>query len=77
MEPTEKKKETKQDRFKRIAEKRTKRILNEIRILGNCSNRSGYEYSEEDIQKIFNAIEEKVKVTKARFTSDKKPEFKL
>ena len=43
----------KMERFKRVAESRTNRIIDQIRLLGNCANRSNYEYSEEDIKKIF------------------------
>lgn len=71
------KEETRATRFKRVAEKRTKRVLNDIRLIGNCSNKSVYQYSPEDLAKIFGAIEEALKVTKARFTGDQKTEFKL
>ena len=40
--------ETRNERFKRIAAKRTNGILEKIRILGNCSNKSSYEYAEEE-----------------------------
>lgn len=68
----------KRDRFKRVAESRTNRIIDQIRLLGNCANRSNYEYSEEDIRKIFNAIESELKISKQKFqakTESKK--FKL
>ncbi|MEK6982071.1 MAG: hypothetical protein AABX38_04030 [Candidatus Micrarchaeota archaeon] len=71
------KSETRSERFKRVAEKRTRKILNEIRILSNCSNRSVYEYTEDDLNKIFGAIDEAVKQAKSKFSGDKKIEFKL
>lgn len=71
------KSETRDGRFKRVAEKRTRKILNEIRILGNCSNRSVYGYTEEEISKIFGAIEEALKLTRMKFTGGKKIDFKL
>ena len=50
-----------------------------IKLLGNCSNKNTYEYSKEDIKKIFDAIESELKCAKMRFEasegSDK--EFKL
>ena len=49
--------ETKSEKFKRVAGNRTNKILDLIRILGNCSNTSIYEYSQEDVNKIFSAIE--------------------
>lgn len=57
----------KTDRFKRVAENRTNKIINQIRLLGNCANRSNYEYSEEDVKKIFSVIENELKETKAKY----------
>ncbi|MBO8161843.1 MAG: hypothetical protein H0Z24_09455 [Thermosipho sp. (in: Bacteria)] len=62
-----KKRETKRERFLRIAESRTKKVIKMIKLLGNCANRSTYEYSEEDVKKIFNAIEREVKMAKSKF----------
>jgi len=59
--------ETKRDRFIRLAEARTNKILEMMRLLGNCSSKSNYEYTEEDIKKIFGALEKELKVTKNRF----------
>ena len=59
--------ETKRDRFIRLAEARTNKILEMMRLLGNCSSKSNYEYAEEDIKKIFGALEKELKVTKNRF----------
>ena len=39
----------KRERFKRLAVTRTNEVLKKIRVLGNCSNRSAYEYTEEEI----------------------------
>ena len=60
-------KETKRERFVRIAEARTNRILDNMRLLGNCSSKSSYEYADEDIKKIFGALEKELKQTKNRF----------
>jgi len=59
--------ETKRERFVRLAEARTNKILEMMRLLGNCSSKSNYEYSDEDIKKIFNALERELKNTKNRF----------
>ncbi len=69
--------ETRRDRFRRVATKRTNEILNRIRILGNCSNKSSYSYTEEDIKKIFYAIEGVLRSTKAMFGNIKKNNFIL
>lgn len=68
----------KAERFKRVAENRTNRIIDQIRLLGNCANKSNYEYSEEDIKKIFLAIEIELKETKLKYqrkTKNKKFEL--
>lgn len=70
--------EEKKERFKRVAENRTNRIIELIRLLGNCSNRSNYEYTEEDIRKIFSAIEHELKETKQKYqTKEKNRKFEL
>ncbi len=65
------------DRFKRLATIRTNTVLKRLKVLGNCSNRSIYEYDESDVDKIFNEIERKVKEVRAKFHYPKKKEFKL
>ena len=70
-------KETRHERFKRVASKRTNEILEKIRILGNCSNKSSYEYREEEINKIFSEIDKNLKLTKAKFLAGKRERFKL
>lgn len=70
-------KNEKRERFKRLAEYRTNEALKRLRVLGNCSNRSTYEYTEEEINKIFAEIERKVKETKAKFHFVKEKKFKL
>ena len=68
----------KSQRFKRVAEARTNKIIESIRLLGNCSNRSNYSYSEEEVKKIFNAIESELKVAKQRYkTKSKNSKFEL
>ena len=73
----EKNKIDKRDRFKRLAEYRTNTVLKRLKVLGNCANRSAYNYTEEDIDKIFSVIEKSVKETKSKFHFSKNKEFKL
>ncbi|MFH2012358.1 MAG: hypothetical protein ABIJ37_06665 [Pseudomonadota bacterium] len=70
-------KETRHESFKRIASKRTNEILEKIRILGNCSNKSSYEYTEEEVNKIFSEIDKQLKLTKAKFLAGKRERFRL
>lgn len=59
--------ESKRDRFVRLAEARTNKILEMMRLLGNCSSKSNYDYTDEDVRKIFGALEKELKNTKNRF----------
>lgn len=61
------KKETPNEKFKRIASARTQKIIDMIDLLGNCSNPYVYEYSQEEVSKIFNAIETELKIVKEKF----------
>ncbi len=65
------------DRFKRLATLRTNTVLKRLKVLGNCSNRNIYDYSEDDIEKIFNEIERKVKETRAKFHFPRSKKFEL
>ena len=69
--------ESKSDRFKRVAERRTRAVLRNLRLLGNCGSRSNYTYTPEQINKIFYEIDQMVKVAKAKFHMPKKKEFEL
>ena len=71
--------ETKRERFVRLAEARTNKILEMMKLLGNCSSKANYEYTEDDVKEIFGALERELKNTKNKFlgieTKDEK--FKL
>lgn len=66
MEPKDKR-----EKFVNIAEARTNKIISMIRLLGNCSNRSNYEYTDADVNQIFSAIEGELKECKKRFQTEK------
>jgi len=69
--------ESKRDRFIRIAEARTIKIIDMLRLLGNCSSKSTYDYTEEDVKKIFSTIEKELKVAKNKFTETEEKEDKF
>jgi len=69
--------ETRHERFKRIATKRTNEVIKQIRILGNCSNKSSYEFTVIEINKIFSEIDKQLKLTKAKFLAGKTEKFTL
>lgn len=70
-------KENKKERFKRVAERRTNDILEKIRVLGNCANRGSYDFSDDDVNKIFAEIDKQLKLVKLKFLADKREKFKL
>lgn len=63
--------ETKYQKFKRLAKQRGDRVLKDLRLLGNLSNRNNYDYVELDIKKIFSAIEDELHTSKMRFKVNK------
>lgn len=69
--------ENKHGRFIRIATKRTNEIIDKIRILGNCANRSSYEYTEGEVNKIFSELDKQLKLIKAKFLANKRTDFKI
>jgi hypothetical protein len=70
--------DNRKENFKRLATNRTNEVLKRLKILGNCANRSNYDYDEADVAKIFQEIDKKVKEIKAKFTFSKSEgEFKL
>ena len=73
------KNEAKSARFRRLAEKRTKRVLNDIRILSNLANRGLYNYSPDQLRKVFSAIRKALAQAEGRFKGEEKEgiEFEL
>lgn len=72
--------ESKREKFIRLAEARTNRIIDTLYLLGNCSNTAVYEYSQGDIEKIFGVIEQEVRKARKRFAtveSEKATKFTL
>ncbi|HVZ97797.1 MAG TPA: hypothetical protein VG847_13035 [Chitinophagaceae bacterium] len=75
------KKSLRRERFENVAAKRTQKLLDMLDTLGNCANRNNYEYTDEDIRKMFTAIESKTKNIKALFgnaiSKEEKNKFKF
>ena len=77
FEVTERKRKSRRERFLDVAEKRTVAVLKRLRLLGNCANKAAYEYTDEDIQRIFGAVEAELEEAKAKFRGRKDVEFRL
>jgi hypothetical protein len=67
-------------KFVELAERRTANAMRAIRVIGNLSNRSHYDYADEDVRKIVAALSGEVDSLKRRFGEPAKKraiEFKL
>lgn len=64
-------KETREERFKRVASRRVQEILNKMRLLRNCSDKANYSYEESQVKKIFSTIDSEWKSVKDEFNKHK------
>ena len=62
------------ERFEKVASKRVQNIIDSLNSLSKCSNTYNYEYSSEDVDKIFKALNLRLNNVKTQFVSklDKK-----
>jgi hypothetical protein len=70
----------KRENFVRLAEARVSRALDSIRVIGNLSNRSNYEYDEQDVKKIIKILQDEVAKVKMQLEAKSgvsKQQFKL
>jgi hypothetical protein len=55
--------------------------VNEIKLIGNLSNRSSYDYGDEDVKQIFMALSKAMSEAKSKYSpgskGNKKPGFSL
>ena len=63
--------ETRADKFHRLAEARVNKILKMIRLLGNLSG-IGYDYTSEQVEQIFTALQTELGKAKQRYTAGAK-----
>jgi len=61
------KRENDHNKFVELANKRVNNAIKSIRLIGNLSNRSNYSYTDEDIKKIFFALQKEIKDARRRF----------
>ncbi len=61
--------EDKAARFRRVAERRVNRALKAIHLVGQCSNRRVYAYTDDQVREMFNAIENEVRLAKQLYLS--------
>ena len=61
------KNESNHEKFRRLATSRTQKVLDALRILGNCANMQTYEYNREEVEKIFKNIRATTEEIKLKF----------
>lgn len=57
----------KREKFVKLAEQRVNRALREIRLIGNLSNRSAYNSTDDDVKKIFRVLQKELDTARSRF----------
>ena len=62
----------KRKKFEDFATKRTNNAINHIRLIGKLANKNAYEYSNDDVNKIINALKKEVDAVKNKFLATKK-----
>ena len=67
-----KQKESKEDRFRRLAEARVNKILQLFRLLGNLSWTGTYAYTRDQVEQIFTTLQWELTQTKRRFLQAQK-----
>lgn len=61
--------ETDRQKFIRLANKRVNKAIKAMELIGNLSNRSNYDYTQEDAEKIFLALNKELKSCRERFVN--------
>lgn len=61
-------KESKSDRFIRIAQARVNKLIHMIRLLGNCSATGNYEFTDDQVEQIFSTLHTELFKARKRYT---------
>ena len=70
-------KESKEERFRRVAETRVNKIIRMIRLLGNCSRAQTYACTEEQVKQIFSTLQTELDTARSRFSDTGRHRFSL
>jgi len=71
--------ETKEQRFRRVAEARVNSILDKLRLLSQTANKNNYNYSDAQVRRIFRALRKATRETEEAFkgVAKRKDRFRL
>ena len=64
-------------KFVELAKKRVSRALKDIQLIGNLSNRSNYDYTDDDVAKIIKALSDEVSACRKKFEIAAKKQTKI
>lgn len=70
----------KRAKFRKLAESRVNRAIKDLRLIGNLSNKSAYDFEDDDIRKIFRVLHRELEGAKGRFggaRNAKEEDFRL
>lgn len=73
-------KESKREKFVKLAESRTVNAIRAIKVIGKLGNRNAYEYDDSDVRKIVKALNDEIEALKSRMKTTKSSDgidFKL
>ena len=57
----------KRQKFIELAERRVGKAMEQIKLIGNLSNRNNYEYTNDEFVKIISVLETEIRLLKSRF----------
>lgn len=57
---------SKRDKFVELATNRVNRAIKDMKLIGNLSNKSAYEYADEDVKKIVRTLQRELDLMKTR-----------
>ena len=68
------------DKFVELAQNRVSRVVKDIRLIGNLSNRTNYSYTDEDVKQIISTLKTEIARLQKRFDTtvlENEQSFKL
>jgi mitochondrial fission protein ELM1 len=70
--------ESRNEKFVRLAESRTNKVIKMLESISNLSNTKSYNYTDDQVKQIFRAIDKQLSKTKASFNRQRgKSTFKI
>lgn len=64
-------------RFVKLATQRVNKAIKHIRLIGNLSNEANYVYTQDDVQRLFKALDTGLKASRRKFREANKPALKF